>query len=155
MPTINQTNTIDITPERFLNACSDNEIRELGLLLNSKRFDSSFSGNSDNSDPIPEIPALNSGNSDNSDIQKFIDKLGKAGHYGDSVDSRAREIYQCIKGTCFEHDPENVYKIFTDIYRQFPIIHMGDIIAMLPYFNKLETVRLSILVKSPQIKNQE
>lgn len=33
MPRINQINTIDITPEKFLNACSAIELHELDLLL--------------------------------------------------------------------------------------------------------------------------
>lgn len=35
MPTIHQQNSIDITPEKFLRACSVDELIELELLLSS------------------------------------------------------------------------------------------------------------------------
>lgn len=38
MPIIQQLNEIDITPEKFLQACSDNELKETLLLLNSKQY---------------------------------------------------------------------------------------------------------------------
>lgn len=38
MPKINQLNTIDITPEKFLNACSPEELYELQLLLSSAKY---------------------------------------------------------------------------------------------------------------------
>jgi hypothetical protein len=38
MPTITQQNFIDITPEKFLEACSPVELMELDLLLGSPRF---------------------------------------------------------------------------------------------------------------------
>lgn len=38
MPTIKLTNEIEITPEKFLRACSDNELKETLLLLNSKQY---------------------------------------------------------------------------------------------------------------------
>lgn len=36
MPTITQTNKIEITPERFIEACSTIELYELEILLNKK-----------------------------------------------------------------------------------------------------------------------
>jgi hypothetical protein len=38
MPTINQIIYLDVTPERFLNACCPSEILETALLLNTQRF---------------------------------------------------------------------------------------------------------------------
>ncbi len=38
MPVINQTNQIDITPEKFLDACSDSELMEVDILIQSNRF---------------------------------------------------------------------------------------------------------------------
>ncbi|MDB4920777.1 hypothetical protein [Mucilaginibacter sp.] len=38
MPTIQQQNNIVITPEKFLEACSQNELREIEILIFSPRF---------------------------------------------------------------------------------------------------------------------
>ncbi len=38
MPEITKVFTIQVTPERFLEACSDNELKELDLLLASERY---------------------------------------------------------------------------------------------------------------------
>lgn len=38
MPKHTQVITIDITPERFLENCSDDELKELDLLLQSDRY---------------------------------------------------------------------------------------------------------------------
>lgn len=38
MPRIEKLFTLDITPERFLNACDATELRELELLLGSPRY---------------------------------------------------------------------------------------------------------------------
>ena len=38
MPKINQINLIEITPEKFLEACSPLELREIDRLISSPRF---------------------------------------------------------------------------------------------------------------------
>lgn len=38
MPEVSKVFYIDITPERFIEACSDLELKELDLLLSSPRF---------------------------------------------------------------------------------------------------------------------
>jgi len=38
MPKISKVFKIEITPERFIDACSDTELKELDLLLQSPRF---------------------------------------------------------------------------------------------------------------------
>ncbi len=38
MPAINQLNSIDISVEKFLNACSQVELREVEILINSPHF---------------------------------------------------------------------------------------------------------------------
>lgn len=38
MPTLNKTYSLTITPEQFLDNCSDVELQELELLLSSTRF---------------------------------------------------------------------------------------------------------------------
>ena len=38
MPEITKVFQVDITPERFLDACSDNELKEIDLLIQSERF---------------------------------------------------------------------------------------------------------------------
>lgn len=38
MPKIDQHHTIDITVEKFLNACSANELQEVDLLIQSNRY---------------------------------------------------------------------------------------------------------------------
>ncbi len=38
MPTINKQFTLEVTPERFLEACSPEELIELEMLLSSNRF---------------------------------------------------------------------------------------------------------------------
>lgn len=38
MPEVTKVFTIDITPERFIDACSDIELKELDMLLSSPRF---------------------------------------------------------------------------------------------------------------------
>jgi hypothetical protein len=38
MPEVTKVFTIDITPERFIDACSDSELKELDILLQSPRF---------------------------------------------------------------------------------------------------------------------
>lgn len=40
MPTITKVLSVTITPEQFLENCSDNEIKELDLLLQSPRYQS-------------------------------------------------------------------------------------------------------------------
>lgn len=40
MPTITKVLNVTITPEQFLENCSDNEIKELDLLLQSPRYQS-------------------------------------------------------------------------------------------------------------------
>jgi hypothetical protein len=42
MPKINQTTQIDVTPEKFLNACSETELIETMMLLSSAKYDSVF-----------------------------------------------------------------------------------------------------------------
>lgn len=38
MPKITKVLTVEVTPEQFLENCSDNEIKELDLLLQSPRY---------------------------------------------------------------------------------------------------------------------
>jgi len=38
MPQITKVFTLEISPERFLESCSDNELKELDLLLASERY---------------------------------------------------------------------------------------------------------------------
>ncbi len=38
MPEITKIFQVDITPERFLDACSDDELKEINLLIQSERF---------------------------------------------------------------------------------------------------------------------
>lgn len=38
MPKIRQVNEIDITPEKFLRGCTDDELKETLLLLNTKQY---------------------------------------------------------------------------------------------------------------------
>jgi len=38
MPKIQSINTIDVTPEKFLEACDSTELKELELLLSSHRY---------------------------------------------------------------------------------------------------------------------
>ena len=38
MPAITKVFQVDITPERFLDACSDEELKEIDLLIQSERF---------------------------------------------------------------------------------------------------------------------
>jgi hypothetical protein len=38
MPEITKVFQVDITPERFLDACSDDELKEIDLLIQSERF---------------------------------------------------------------------------------------------------------------------
>lgn len=38
MPTITKIFEVDITPERFLDACTDLELKEIDLLIQSPRF---------------------------------------------------------------------------------------------------------------------
>lgn len=40
MPEITKVYTIEISPERFLENCSDNELREIDLLIQSERYQS-------------------------------------------------------------------------------------------------------------------
>lgn len=40
MPTISKVLLLDVTPEKYLNACSPEEIIETWLLINSERFQS-------------------------------------------------------------------------------------------------------------------
>lgn len=160
MPTINQTNTIDITPERFLNACSDNEIRELGLLLNSKRFDSSFSGNSDNSDAIPKIPVLNSGDSDNSDFEADIVKLSIPEDLSFHLYIFKRiEIYEeptfvdLLKYGYTGEFLKQAFLILQTIARTTPIA-IDEALLLSRSYIRLEQLRLLSLVKKPQTKTE-
>lgn len=38
MPEITKVFQVDITPERFLDACSDEELKEIDLLIQTERF---------------------------------------------------------------------------------------------------------------------
>jgi len=38
MPTLTKVLTVTVTPEQFLENCSDNELKELDLLLQSPRY---------------------------------------------------------------------------------------------------------------------
>lgn len=38
MPEVIKVMYVDITPERFLDACSDEELKEIDLLIQSERF---------------------------------------------------------------------------------------------------------------------
>ena len=38
MPAITKNFQVDITPERFLDACSDEELKEIDLLIQAERF---------------------------------------------------------------------------------------------------------------------
>ncbi len=38
MPSITKIFQVDITPERFLDACSDEELKEIDLLIQTERF---------------------------------------------------------------------------------------------------------------------
>lgn len=38
MPELTKVFKLEVTPERFLEACSDNELKELDLLLSSERY---------------------------------------------------------------------------------------------------------------------
>ena len=38
MPAITKNFQVDITPERFLDACSDEELKEIDLLIQTERF---------------------------------------------------------------------------------------------------------------------
>lgn len=38
MPEITKVFQVDITPERFLDACSDDELKEIDLLIQTERF---------------------------------------------------------------------------------------------------------------------
>lgn len=38
MPSITKVFQVDITPERFLDACSDEELKEIDLLIQTERF---------------------------------------------------------------------------------------------------------------------
>ena len=38
MPKINQVNVIDITPEKFIEACRPTELKEVELLIGSNRY---------------------------------------------------------------------------------------------------------------------
>jgi hypothetical protein len=51
MPNITQTNYIHITPEKFLDACSDLELMELDLLLTSPRYQNRIRGISEPQEP--------------------------------------------------------------------------------------------------------
>jgi hypothetical protein len=38
MPSITKVFQVDITPERFLDSCSDEELKEIDLLIQTERF---------------------------------------------------------------------------------------------------------------------
>jgi hypothetical protein len=45
MPTIQKIFTIEVTPEKFLEYCSQTELMEVDMLLNSERFQRRIKGN--------------------------------------------------------------------------------------------------------------
>ena len=60
MPKISQTNEIDISPEKYLKACSPTELMEVELLIMSPRFQTQMNGFEKGSykPVVPEIPQL-------------------------------------------------------------------------------------------------
>jgi hypothetical protein len=54
MPRIQSVNTIDITPEKFLNACGSSELNEVALLLSSPRYQAKMNEEENNEEWPPE-----------------------------------------------------------------------------------------------------
>lgn len=134
MPTLIKTFDLTVTPEQFLNACSANEIQELHLLLQSKRFDSSFS---EYSEELQEIPMI---------YNKEFSESVKAG-------TEFKYLYdQCVK--LFGDNPEEVLNIINQIKDESKMCHM-KVIPMMPHFKKLEALRVKHLVAKPQEKIEE
>lgn len=44
MPKVTKVLTIEVTPEQFLDNCSDNELKELDLLIQSPRYQNRING---------------------------------------------------------------------------------------------------------------
>ena len=44
MPQLTKVLTIEVTPEQFLDNCSDNELKELDLLIQSPRYQNRIKG---------------------------------------------------------------------------------------------------------------
>jgi len=133
MPTINSTHTIDISPERYINACSDNEVRELAILLNSKRFDRIFPGDSGNSDDFRKIPTLSGS------------LLLESG-------ANDRDYIRCT--LLFGDDPKEAMIIIGEIADQLAI-SVSQLLDMMPVFKRLEGLRLKNLVAKPQEIKEE
>lgn len=141
MPTLNKQFSLAVTPEQFINACSDNEIRELHLLLNSKRFDSCFPEDLSSSGKCLQIP------------ENYQAKISKQGIIGMQSSIEFQIVFdQCVK--LFGEDPQEAIKVISDIV-VLTGMPASKIIPGMPLFKNLEALRVKHLVQKPQDKIEE
>ena len=133
MPILHIPQTIDISPEKYITACSDNEVQELSLLLQSGRFDYLFrnSDNSDNSEEFRQIPTEN--------------------YLADSA--QAGSTFSVIAKLFGDHAVEAI-NICGEIRNKHGIT-LEEAVLLMKSFAMLEKLRVKHLVKSPQIKLEE
>jgi hypothetical protein len=132
MPTLNIPQTIDISPERYINACSKTEIFELNILLASPRFSAPQMGDED---PGQWLTA-----------EQFR-KVLNAGGYG-TVAERHK------LGAIFSDNQDEALKIMDDI-SAIVTLSAAEILQLMKPFQALEKLRIKSLVKLPQALNNE
>lgn len=134
MPTLNSTHTINISPEKFINACSSEEIQELSLLLNSARFDSIFQNTTVKSDSNLNISA-----------NQLLESVNAGKNH--------REVYaECVR--LFGEHPIEAIKILGEIHQKARI-GFNDILPLMQDYKMLEALRVKYLVKKPQEISEE
>ena len=145
MPTINQTNTIDIPVEKFLRACSKTELQELDLLL----------------------PSYLKHESKNKNLQPSFDAF-----FQTLKEITTPEYYQEIKNLYIGINPRNfeafihfvkqgfipsavfaAMKIIDSICQK-TVLEPMEVVNLMRDFDGLENLRKISLVKKPQLINK-
>ena len=131
MPTLNIPQTIDIAPERYLNACSRSELFELNMLLGSPRFsaqlvDDDLSDDHAGSGTSGEMPKAALEDTDQNSYQNMCTIFP-------SHQDEAMEIMREISNICR--------------------LSMADIFLLMKPFRDLEKLRIKSLVQLPQARD--
>lgn len=144
MPQINFSNNIDITPEKFLRACSDTELQEVKLLLHK------------------DI-AANYTSKERRNFMEFPDKVRQfLSHdfYYQNLD-KIKQLRPYEQGTfidflkcCGEEFVFEALEQARKISRESSL-QVCDVLPLLKDFVYLEKVRLKSLAKRPQLLNSD
>lgn len=143
MPELNKNFKLEITPEQFLNACSDTELQEIDLLLNRTEYQEKMGRNYRNSD--------NSGISDK--LKMYMAESDPAPSYpiGYFPNKKLLIGADLVKvENLFGANKDEALNVMIDMSVNSSL-PMNEIPELMRYFQKLERLRMKNLVSSPQI----